>query len=242
MSDLHYSILKPEHAETLAELQLVIYPHVSADARFSADEFRHHAQLFPEGTIVVLDGARAVGMGAGLFIDFDFDHPQHTLNGIVGDGYYSNHDPHGEFYYGTEIAVHPDYRRRGIGRRIYELRKELVKRYNKRGIVAGGVLPGFADYKHTMSAADYVARVVAGELYDRTLTFQIENGFEVRGVLEEYYEYPRADNWASLIVWWNPEYQPRLAARRDTARRRQPAARQRTPVRNVEHVPGASQR
>ena len=44
-------------------------------------------------------------------------------------------------------------------------------------------------------------KVAAGELYDRTLSFQIENSFEARGVLEDYMEDPDVDNWASLIVW-----------------------------------------
>jgi len=46
-----------------------------------------------------------------------------------------------------------------------------------------------------------VEKVAAGELYDRTLSFQIANGFEARGVLENYMEDPEVDDWASLIVW-----------------------------------------
>jgi hypothetical protein len=38
--------------------------------------------------------------------------------------------------------------RRGIGKRLYELRKEVVRRYNKKGIIAGGHIVGFADHKH----------------------------------------------------------------------------------------------
>jgi hypothetical protein len=56
-----------------------------------------------------------------------------------------------------------------------------------------------------MSAAEYCRRVVAGDLYDRTLTFQLENGFEVRGVLENYLADEKNDGWASLIVWTNEE-------------------------------------
>ena len=54
-----------------------------------------------------------------------------------------------------------------------------------------------------MSAAQYVEKVAAGVLYDPTLTFQIRNGFEVRGVLENYMHDPTVDNCASLIVWPN---------------------------------------
>jgi hypothetical protein len=57
-----------------------------------------------------------------------------------------------------------------------------------------------------MSAAEYAAKVAAGEIYDATLTFQLQNGFEVRGVLENYLHDEATDGWAVLIVWENPEY------------------------------------
>jgi hypothetical protein len=35
---------------------------------------------------------------------------------------------------------------------------------------------------------------------------QLENGFEVRGVLENYLEDTSNDGWASLLVWENPQF------------------------------------
>ncbi len=128
------------------------------------------------------------------------------------------HDPNGEWYYGTDIAVNPAYRGRGIGRELYDLRKDLVRRYNRAGIVAGGVIPGFADHKHAMSAEEYVAKVVSGELTDPTLTFQLRNGFQALGAIAEYWSDPAVDNHASFIVWHNPDYDAgRLAAEKAAA-------------------------
>ncbi len=81
-----------------------------------------------------------------------------------------------------------------------------MRRHNKRGIIAGGHIPDFAKHKHEMSAAEYVEKVAAGELYDATLTFQLENGFRVRGVLENYIHDEATDSWSALIVWDNPDY------------------------------------
>jgi hypothetical protein len=80
---------------------------------------------------------------------------------------------------------------------------------NLAGIVAGGVIPGYAEHKHVMSADDYIAKVRAGELYDRTLTFQIENGFEAVCGLANYMADPEVDSWACLIVWRNPDWTQR---------------------------------
>ena len=205
---LHYGNLTPDLAPRCAQLELLSFPHADPTELISEADFRAYAKTFPEGFFVCLDGDRVVGQGGGLFLDFDFEHPQHTIVEITGEHQCGNHDPDGDWYYGTDIVVHPEYRRRCIGKKLYELRKDLVRRHGKRGIIAGGHIPGFAQHKHEMSAADYVAAVASGKLYDATLTFQLENGFEVRGVLENYIQDEETDGWSALIVWENPDYAP----------------------------------
>ena len=164
-------------------------------------------RLFPPRQFVAISADRVIGLGSGFLIEFDFVHAQHSFQEIIDGGFYSNHDPEGDWYYGADISVHPDFRRRGAGSLLYEARKELVKKMNRRGIVAGGLIPGFAEYKSSMAPRQYVDRVVAGETYDSTLSFQLGRGFEVRGLLEDYIEDAASDNWATLIVWENPSYQ-----------------------------------
>ena len=198
-----YAELREDLAAQWAALELHAFPHADPADLISEEDFRVYATTFPEGFFVCLDGERVVGQGGGIFIDFDFSHPQHTIAEISGAHQCVNHNP--AWYYGTDMLVHSDYRRRGIGRRLYELRKEVVRRFKKRGIIAGAHMPGFADHKHELSAAKYAERVAAGELYDPTLGFQIQNGFEVRGVLENYIHDAATDGWSALIVWKNPE-------------------------------------
>ncbi len=206
MGELRYVNLTEEYAPQCAELELLSFPEAEPADLIDEEGFRAYARIFPEGFFLCLDGDRVVGQGAGIFLDFDFDDPQHSIVEITGEHQCGNHDPNGSWYYGTDIVVHPEYRRRGIGKQLYELRKTVALRYNKRGIIAGGHIGGYADHKRDMSAAEYVDKVAKGELYDATLTFQLSNGFEVRGVLADYLEEPAIDNWAALIVWQNPDY------------------------------------
>ena len=181
------------------------YVHLAvehADAR----ELTCLAEAFPEGNFVVLDGDKAIGMGLGLFVEFDFEHTDHRLSDILGEDGVENHSIDHPWYYGTDISVHPAYRGRGVGRQLYELRKGCVRKFNKKGIVAGGVIPGYRNHKAEMSAEDYVAKVVAGDLYDPTTTFQIENGFEVLGVLSGYVDDSSVDGYSTLIRWDNTDY------------------------------------
>lgn len=208
MTALRYANLTPDLVPQCAKLELACFPHADPLDLLDEEDLLVYTTVFPEGFFVCLDGDRVVGQGAGIFLDFDFDHPQHSIAGITGTHQCGNHRAGGDWYYGTDMIVHSGYRRRGIGKELYRLRKELVGRYNKRGIIAGGAIPGFADHKHEISAASYVQKVSAGELYDATLTFQIENGFEPRGVLANYIKEDATDSWAALIVWENPNYRP----------------------------------
>ncbi|MDE2777853.1 MAG: GNAT family N-acetyltransferase [Chloroflexota bacterium] len=198
--------MKPRFARSLEQLQRDCFPTLGAGELMREEHFLNHCRLFPEGNFVALHRDRVIGLGSGFLIDFDFEHAQHRFQEIIDGGFYRNHDPEGDWYYGGDISVHPDFRRRGVGSLLYEARKGIVKKLNRRGIVAGGLIPGFAAYKETMSPDDYVERVASGALHDNTLSFQLGHGFEVRGLLEDYIDDEASDNWATLIVWENPSY------------------------------------
>jgi len=206
MSELRYVNLTEEYAGQCEELELLSFPGANPAELICEADYRAYAKTFADGFFLCLEGDRVVGQAAGIFLDFDFDHPQHSIVEITGEHQCGNHDPQGDWYYGTDIVVNPAYRLRGIGKRLYELRKDVVRRYNKKGIIAGGHIVGYADHKHHMSAAEYVDKVAKRELFDSTLTFQLDNGFEVRSVLANYVEEEAIDNWAALIVWENPDY------------------------------------
>lgn len=209
-SGLQYVRITPAMAQELEALELASFPTADPEDLYDAHELELLANDFPEGTVVGFDGdqrSSPAAAGLGIRVDFDLDHPQHNLKDFVeASGSESGHDPNGLWYYGTDIVVRPEYRRRGIGGELYDLRKQICRDLNLMGIVAGGVIPGFADHKHNMSADDYVAEVRAGRLYDRTLTFQLENGFEAPCALANYIRDPAVDDWAALIVWHSPDY------------------------------------
>ncbi len=200
--------IQPRYAAALEQLQRDCFPTLGADELMREEHFLYHCRLFPEGNFVALVDHRVIGLGSGFLIDFDFGQAQHSFQEIIDGGYYTHHDPDGGWYYGADISVHPDFRRRGVGSLLYAARMEIVARQNRRGIVAGGLIPGYAEYKSTLTPQAYVDMVVAGKVYDRTLSFQLGRGFTVRGLLQDYIADEASDNWATLIVWENPEFKP----------------------------------
>lgn len=213
------------HAPHLEALQVTCFPNLGPQELMRAEHFLRHREVFAEADLVAeASGARArvspagteagaplaaprvVGLGSGFFTDFDFEHPDHTFRDMIDDGWFGRHDPDGAWYYGADVSVHPDFRGLGLARRLYDARKALVRRHGKRGIVAGGALPGYPRYRDALSIDDYVARVVAGELFDPTLTVQLRNGFAVEGLLRGYLEDHATGDCATLIVWRDPAF------------------------------------
>ena len=205
MAELRVVHITEALAPACAALERLCFPHADPAELIGVEDATASARTFPEGFFVVLDGDRVVGQAAGIFLDFDFSRPQHSILEITGEHQCGNHRAEGVWYYGTDIAVDPEHRRRGIGRMLYELRKDLVRRHRKRGILAGGHIPGFAAHKQRMSAAEYIDRVVRGELHDPTLSFQLHNGFRVVCPLANYLKDEATDSWSALIVWDNPD-------------------------------------
>lgn len=201
-----YARIDVRWADELEAIEYAAFSTINRDDLYGAADLIELTRVFPEGNFVALDGDKPVGMGLGLFVDFDFEVTDHNLTELTGEGGWEAHDPDGAWYYGTDISVDQQYRGRGIGKQLYELRRQVVRDHAKQGIVAGGVIPGFAKHKDEMSAADYIDKVRSGDLYDPTLTFQLANGFEARGAIKNYMDDPAVDGWAVLIVWPNPDF------------------------------------
>lgn len=205
MAELRFTTLTPEHAARCADLERRAFPTADPTDLLGEADIAAYAETFPEGFFVCLDGERVVGQGAGILLDFDFSEPQHTIAEITGAHFCGNHDPGGDWYYGTDIAVDPSYRRKGIGARLYELRKDLVRSMGRKGIIAGGHPDGYEAHRGDMTVPEYIEAVARGALYDATLSFQMHQGFEVLGALEGYLVDPATDDYAALIVWRNPD-------------------------------------
>lgn len=198
-----------DHAlcSAVAELIEICFPLMPDHDQLNQADLEEIADIFPEGTILALDGERVVGMGTGIFLNIDFDNLPSTENDLLYTNDTINHSNDGAYYYGFDLAVHPDYRRRGIGRQIYKRRKALVMEKGKLGFTAAAVLPGYAKHKKKIDIHAYLNLVKSGEVFDSTLSMQMRNGFRVIRPIQDFFVYPKSDNWSALILWDNPELQ-----------------------------------
>ena len=82
---------------------------------------------FPQGQFVILVDDKVVGYCATFRISEAIGLKPHTWAEITGNGYASRHDPKGDWLYGMEVCVDPEYRGYRLGQRLYNERKKLCQ-------------------------------------------------------------------------------------------------------------------
>lgn len=197
----------PAMADQLEAVQRASFPTLAEAEIITAAHYRAQIERFPEGQLAVItDDGQVVACSTDFRTTVDFDNLQHRFIDAVDHNWLGNHDPNGDWLYGADIGVLPAYRRHGIARILYTARRDLIRRLNLKGHVAGGLLKGYGQYKTQMPVETYVEKVKQGELFDPTVSVQLKVGWEIYGILYDYVDEPSCDNKAAFIVWRNPDY------------------------------------
>ncbi len=149
-------------------------------------------------------------MAASLIVYWDDYDLSASWRDFTDHGMFTNHDPErGRTLYGAEVMVDPDQRGRGIGSALYGERRRLTVRLGLLRIRAGARLRGYGRHAPSLTPEQYVRKVESGELYDPTLSFQLEHGFSALAVVRNYLQNdPESLGWAVVIEWLNPKASP----------------------------------
>ena len=184
----------------LLEIQRACFPAPYPEEQlWSKAQIASHLEHFAQGALCVEVNGELIASATALILE----NPPHTFANATDNGFIGNHNPHGDTLYGVDMAVHPDWRGRGVARRLYQARFELVQQLGLKRFTAAGRMPGLAQHLN-LSPEDYVALIMRGELTDPTLTPQLKNGLRPVHVLHDYIEDAESRNCALLLEWKNP--------------------------------------
>ncbi|MDH5360999.1 MAG: carbon-nitrogen hydrolase family protein [Gammaproteobacteria bacterium] len=217
-SQLH--VRKAAHAD-VAEIS-ALTDHVYAGSGMSGHSkasLRGTLNNFPDGQFVVTVNDKIVGFCATFIISERIALKPHNWTEITGNGYASRHNPKGDWLYGMEVCVDPDYRGYRLGQRLYKERKQLCQDLGLKGIIFGGRLPSLARrIKKFASVENYIEQVQQKKVRDPVLSFQLHNDFEIVGLLKDYLPEDKPSmGYAVHLVWKNPRVQDDQDATRTKA-------------------------
>jgi ribosomal protein S18 acetylase RimI-like enzyme len=119
----------------IQKLSEKVYPDIPP---YSLDVLRGQLNNYPEGQFVAAYDKKIVGYCATIRVSEQVALAPHTWRQITGGGYGSTHLATGEYLYGMEIFVDPDYRGLRIGERLYSERKKLCLYYNLKVLFLAG--------------------------------------------------------------------------------------------------------
>lgn len=180
--------------------RLAFPPPFSEDLHWDPEHLLQHVELFPDGQFVADQEGVIVGSCSNTIISEEKWQAHGGWGATVGGPMLRGFRRDGTTLYGLDIAVHPAYRRQGVGRGFYQARFDLVKRLGLTRYGTACRMPDFANHPG-FTIREYAQRVHGGEIQDRTLTPLLRYGLAFIDVIENYMEDRESGNAAALLEW-----------------------------------------
>jgi GNAT superfamily N-acetyltransferase len=186
------------YCEALQALQDIVFPTLNADERMQAQHYRKHIELFPEGQFMILDGDKAIAMTTTIRYHLSLE--DHSFFDVSQGLWMTSHEPEGDWLYGMDVGVHPDYRGQGLAREIYRVRQELVQSLDLKGQITVGMPNGYLALSDKMTLDEYADALIKGDIFDPTVSVQQRMGFQLIRLIHNYLDDPQCGNGGILMT------------------------------------------
>lgn len=199
--------LKMDDYEALKRAMINSY-HDMENAYWKEKHIKTLLKLFPEGQLVAIVDDVLVGCALSIIVNDTFAERDHTYLEITDNYTFSTHTSLGNILYGIDVFISPEYRGLRLGRRLYDMRKEMCEKLNLKGIIFGGRIPNYSKFANQFSPKEYIDKVKLKEIYDPVLTFQLSNDFHVMKLMTGYLTNDTSSlEYATLLAWNNIYYE-----------------------------------
>ncbi|MBL0387001.1 GNAT family N-acetyltransferase [Tumebacillus sp. ITR2] len=191
--------------DALIEVQKGSFPPpFPSELWWNREQLHNHVTRFPDGALCVEIEGRVVASMTGLRVQLDPQHLEHTWAEITDEGYIRNHNPQGDILYIVDICVLPEFRKLGLGKWMMLSMYEVVVHLGLRRLLGGGRMSGYHRYSDSLTAEEYLEKVVRGDLHDPVISFLLRCGRVPVAVVPNYLEDEESRNYAALMEWQNP--------------------------------------
>lgn len=181
-------------------VQSQCFPTLDSSEILDRNHFANHIKIFPEGQIVVEKNGKIVASASTFRSDF----PEHDTTFLeeTDNLWLTNVQvPNGDWLYGIDMGVLPEYRGLGLSREMYKARHEVCRNLGIKGQIIAGMTIGYGKVKDKMTIEEYCMALEKKEFTDPTITPQQNTGFRWVRPLFNYISDPEA-GFASVLMYY----------------------------------------
>jgi hypothetical protein len=192
-------LAKEEDAIQMEYVQSKCFPTLHESELLGRNHFANHVKVFTEGQIVVEKDGLIVASASSFRCNF----PEHdsTFLEETDNLWITNVQiPNGEWMYGIDMGVLPEYRGLGLSKEMYKARNEVCAALGLTGQIIAGMTIGYSNVKDQMTIEDYCKSVMNDALIDPTITPQRSAGFRWIRPLYKYIN-DAESGFASILMY-----------------------------------------
>ncbi len=198
---------QPKDIPAIVKLHEDVYGHLySKEELYNERKYRMQLRAFPDGQFLAEYDGKIIGYTTALILQLDDDEDLFRYPELSGNGSFSPHTPSGDTLYGADIAVHPDYRGMGVAGKLYIGRKNLLRKYNLRRMIAYGRIAGYPEHMAALTPEEYVQQVIEGKLKDLALNAHLKAGYTVKKVVFDLMHDNESMDYCTYLEYPNPDF------------------------------------
>lgn len=189
-----------EDAVEMEYVQAQCFPTLHESELMNSAHFANHVKVFPQGQLVVEKDEKIIGSASTFRCDFP-EH-EHTFLESCDNLWITNaHISNGDWMYGFDMGVLPEYRGLGLSKEMYKARHEICRALGLKAQIIAGMTIGYGVVKDKMTIQEYCERLEKNEFTDPTITPQIKAGFRWIKAVYNYINDPESGN-ASILMYY----------------------------------------
>jgi GNAT superfamily N-acetyltransferase len=190
----------PEDAVQMEYVQKQCYPTLDPTELLNRNHFINHIKIFPEGQIVLEKDGVVVGSASTFRSHFPAQEAtflESSDNLWITNAYV----PDGEWMYGIDMGILPEYRGLGLSKEMYNVRQEICRKLGLKGQVIAGMTIGYGKVKERMTIEEYCYALEIKKFTDPTVTPQMKAGFRWIKPLYNHINDPEA-GFACILMYY----------------------------------------
>jgi GNAT superfamily N-acetyltransferase len=180
-------------------VQKQCYPSLHQSEIMDRNHFANHIKIFPEGQLVIEAEGKIIASASTFrchFPEHDSTFLKETDNLWITNVQVAN----GDWMYGIDMGVLPEYRGLGLSKELYKARLEICKMLGLKGQIIAGMTIGYGKLKDKMTIAEYCYALEINKFTDPTITPQRKAGFRWIRPLYNYINDPES-GYASILMY-----------------------------------------